>query len=136
VIELRPARELELGCLAALFTAAADVDVAHERIRSLRLDREPWQRDDDTLARLRALDPVPEAFLAEGGAAIVRQTAQAVSVVQIAGDTESTGKLLEALRGRGSVNVLNLPEDEPAAIALRELGGRAAVQQRELVLRF
>src|SRR3954453_13620616 len=34
------------------------VDDAHEVIRSKRLAREPWQRDDDTLARLLELEPV------------------------------------------------------------------------------
>jgi hypothetical protein len=59
-----------------------------------------------------------------------------VSVIQVAGDAVSTRELLAAQRALGSLNVLNLPGDEPAAEALRELGGRAAVSQRELVLRF
>ncbi len=112
------------------------VDEAHERIRTLRLAREPWQRDDETLARLREIDPPPHGFAAGDGAAIVRRTPQAVSVIQIAGDAASTGELLAAQRALGTLNVLNLPGDEPAADALRSLGGRTAVRQRELVLRF
>jgi GNAT superfamily N-acetyltransferase len=112
------------------------VDEAHAVIRSRRLAREPWQRDDETLARLQELEPAPQGFVSGDGAVIVRRTPQAVSVIQVAGDAASTGALLAAQRALGSLNVLNLPGDEPAAEALRTLGGRAAVSQRELVLRF
>jgi ribosomal protein S18 acetylase RimI-like enzyme len=112
------------------------VEAAHERIRSLRLATEPWQRDDGTLARLRQLEPAPEGFVSGDAALIVRRTPQAVSVIQIAGDAAATAELLTAQRALGAVNVLNLPGDEPATDALRALGGRAAVSQRELVLRF
>ena len=47
-------------------------------------------RDDETLARLREVDPAPQGFVAGDGAAIVRRTPQAVSVIQIAGDAAST----------------------------------------------
>jgi hypothetical protein len=48
----------------------------------------------------------------------VRPTPVAASVVQIAGDEPGTRVLLDTLRGEGSVNVLNLPDDDPAAAAL------------------
>jgi GNAT superfamily N-acetyltransferase len=115
---------------------AADtaLEAAHERIRSLRRAGEPWQRDDDTLARLEALEPPLRALGDYGGAAIVRPTPVAASVIQIGGDEAAARVLLETLRREGSVNVLNLPDDEPAADAFRSLGGRVAARQRELVL--
>ena len=112
------------------------VDEAHAVIRSRRPAREPWQRDDETLARLRELEPAPQGFVAGDGALIARRTPTAVSVIQVAGDAASTAALIGAQRRVSSLNLLNLPADEPAAEALRELGGRTAVQQRELVLRF
>jgi ribosomal protein S18 acetylase RimI-like enzyme len=111
-----------------------DVETAHERIRSLRRAGEPWQREDETLARLKAAEP-PLRALADGdGAAIVRPSPVAASVIQIAGDEPAARVLLETLRREGSVNVLNLPQDEPAADAFRALGARVAVRQREMAL--
>ena len=77
-------------------TVVRPVDEAHALISAKRLAREPWQRDDETLARLREVDPAPQGFAAGDGAAIVRRTPQAVSVIQIAGDAASTGELLVA----------------------------------------
>ncbi len=114
--------------------ADTEVEAAHERIRSLRRAEEPWQRDDRTLARLRSLEPPLRALGVDGGAAIVRPTPVAASVIQIGGDEAAARALLETLRREGSVNVLNLPDDEPAAGAFRALGGRVAVRQRELTL--
>jgi GNAT superfamily N-acetyltransferase len=121
---------------AAEEMAEAGFDEALRRIQSLRLAREPWQRDDETLARMRELEPAPQAYIAGDAALVVRRTPQAASVLQIAGDAAGTGQLLAAQRGSAALNVLNLPGDEPAADALRDLGGRIAVRQRELVLRF
>lgn len=114
--------------------ADTDVDAAHERIRSRRRADEPWQRDDGTLARLRPLEPPLRALGDYGGAAIVRPTPMALSVIQIGADEAAARVLMETLRREGSVNILNLPDDEPAAEAFRALGGRVAVRQRELAL--
>jgi ribosomal protein S18 acetylase RimI-like enzyme len=114
--------------------AETDVDAAHERIRSLHGADEPWQRDDETLARLRVLEPPLRALGDDGGAAIVRPTPMTLSVIQIGADEAAARVLLETLRREGSVNVLNLPADEPAAEAFRALGGRVAVRQREMAL--
>jgi GNAT superfamily N-acetyltransferase len=113
-----------------------DLDEAHARIRERRLAPEPWQRADETLAHARTLEPPPAGLIADGGAAVYRETPQAVSIVQIAGDERATEALLITLRARGAVNVLNLPDDEPAAAALRNLGGRVAARQREMALRL
>ena len=119
---------------AAGGAAETDLDAAHERIRTLRPAPEPWQRDDETLARLRGLDPPLRALGDYGGAAIVRPSPAALSVVQIGGDEAGARVVLETLRREGSVDVLNLPHDEPAAAAFRQLGARVAARQRELVL--
>lgn len=111
-----------------------DVDAAHDRVRSLRHAGEPWQRDDETLARLRSLAPALRALGSDGGAAIVRPTPGAASVVQIAGDEATARAVLGSLRRAGAVNVLNLPDNEPAAAAFRALGARIAVRQREMAL--
>ncbi len=114
--------------------ADTDLEAAHERIRSVRGADEPWQRDDETLARLRSLEPPLRALGDDGGAAIVRPTTVALSVIQIGADEPAARVLLETLRREGSVNALNLPDDEPAAQAFRALGGRVAVRQREMAL--
>ncbi|HEU5212711.1 MAG TPA: GNAT family N-acetyltransferase [Gaiellaceae bacterium] len=111
-----------------------DVDAAHDLVRVLRHAGEPWQRDDETLARLRSLEPPLRALGGDGGAAIVRPTPAAASVVQIAGDEATARAVLATLRREGSVNVLNLPDDEPAAEAFRAVGARIAVRQREMAL--
>lgn len=111
-----------------------DVGAAGDLVRSLRRAREPWQRDDETLARLRSLEPPLRALGGDGGAAIVRPTPAAASIVQIAGDETTARGVLETLRREGSVNILNLPDDEPAAAAFRALGARIAVRQREMAL--
>ena len=64
----------------------------------------------------------------------MRPTPAAASVVQIAGDEATARAVLDTLRREGSVNVLNLPDDEPAGEAFRALGGRIAVRQREMAL--
>jgi ribosomal protein S18 acetylase RimI-like enzyme len=112
------------------------VDEAGSVIRDLRRTADPWQRADETVERLRELDPAPRGLLAAGGACIYRDTPQAVSLLQIAGDQASAEALLSTLRGRGALNALNLPEDDPAAAAMRRLGGRVAARQREMRLRL
>lgn len=100
---------------------------AHARIRGLRTDREPWQRADGTLAH----HDDARGLLTAGGAAVYRRSGDNVQLVQLAGDAEP---LLRALRTLAPVGVLNLPEDDPAAAVLRELGGAVAVRQHEMLL--
>jgi ribosomal protein S18 acetylase RimI-like enzyme len=99
---------------------------ARARIRELRSGREPWQRADRTVenygdARGLELDE---------GAALFRG-ATAIQLLQIAGDAE---QLLRSLRRLGQVSVLNLPEEDPAANALRKLGAALVVRQHEMLL--
>jgi hypothetical protein len=59
----------------------------------------------------------------------------ALSVIQISAGRRRRAYCRNAAP-RGSVNVLNLPDDGPAARAFRALGGRVAVRQREMSLRL
>ena len=105
---------------------------AHAFIRERRSGREPWQRSDATVSRLTELEPGPQGVLEDGGAAIVRQGPGRVAIVQLAGDTRA---VLRAVRGLGeTVSLVNLPVDDPAATALRQLGGEVVVRQHELLL--
>ncbi len=100
---------------------------AHARIKELWAEREPWQRADGTLAH-----HADARGIATGeGAAVYRQAGGNVQLVQLAGDAEP---LLRALRTLGPVSVLNLPEDDPAAPVLRELGAAVVVRQHEMLL--
>jgi ribosomal protein S18 acetylase RimI-like enzyme len=109
----------------------ADAEQVHAWIRAHRRDREPWQRDDGTLAHLDDL----VGLEAEDAAAVVRVAGGRVSVQQIAGSDVALRELLAASRALGdSVHVLNLPAGHPAGAALRDLGGRIDVRQHEMAL--
>jgi hypothetical protein len=127
----RVTRELEVWSLAAGPGASSASEVpaaeAHERIRELREDREPWQRADGTLEHLDDL----RGLVTDGGAAVFRVTG-VVQLLQIAGGGNED--LLSALGAFGAVSVLNLPADDPVAGALRALGAAPAVRQREMLL--
>ncbi|HEY1565235.1 MAG TPA: GNAT family N-acetyltransferase [Gaiellaceae bacterium] len=105
----------------------ASAEDAHERIRELREGREPWQRADGTLAHYGDA----RGLVTDTGATVYRQSGENVQVVQIAGEPEP---LLRALRTLGPANVLNLPEGDPAAPVLRELGASVVVRQHEMLL--
>jgi ribosomal protein S18 acetylase RimI-like enzyme len=124
-------REVEVWSLSAEVPAGSAPDVpaaqAHARIRELRTGREPWQRADGTVAHF---DDV-RGLETDKGAALFRISG-VVQVQQIAGDDSE--ELLRTLRGHGTVSVLNLPADDPAADSLRALGASIAVRQREMVL--
>ena len=102
-------------------------DEAHARIRELRTERDPWQRADESLAHY----PDARGLATAAGAAVYRQSGENVSLIQIAGDAEP---LLRALRTFGAVTVLNLPENDPAAAVIEELGGTVRIRQHEMVL--
>ena len=105
----------------------ASPGVAHARIRELRVEREPWQRADETLAHYGDAG----GLLTEAGAAVYRRSGENVQLVQIAGEAEP---LLRALRILGPVSILNLPEGDPAASAFRTLGATMVVRQHEMLL--
>jgi ribosomal protein S18 acetylase RimI-like enzyme len=126
-------RGLEVWSLAGAPGPVRETDAAaaHAWVREHRTHREPWQRDDATLAHLDDL----RGLEADGGAAVVRAADGRVTVQQLAGDEAALRSLLAAARALGdSVSVLNLPEGHPAGPVLIELGGAVAVRQHELVL--
>jgi ribosomal protein S18 acetylase RimI-like enzyme len=103
---------------------------ANERIRATRRAPEPWQRDDETLLHYEDL----RGLTSETGAAVFRATQGRVVLMQFAGDDEAARATLDSLRALGPVSVFNVPEDDPIAAALRDLGGRVDLRQREMRL--
>ncbi len=126
-------RELEVWTLpgASGRVQKADAEPAHAWIREHRREREPWQRDDGTLANLDGL----VGLEADAGAAVVRVSGGRVSLIQFAGGDGSLHELIASARALGdSLHVLNLPAEHAAGAALRELGGRIDVRQLEMAL--
>jgi GNAT superfamily N-acetyltransferase len=108
-----------------------DWQAAHTRILELRTEREPWQRDDDTL---RHYDDM-RGLTAGTGAAVFRATPDGrVVLMQFAGDGDAARAILESLRTLGPVSVFNVPEEDPVLVALKDLGGSIALRQREMSL--
>jgi N-acetylglutamate synthase-like GNAT family acetyltransferase len=131
-------RQVEVWSLVQSSDAASaregDVDVAHTRILAERTAPEPWQRADETLAYLRTLEPGLLGLESGEGAAVIRSAGGQVQLVQIAASAADAKDLLRYAAAAGSVTVLNLPIDEPAAGALRRLGATRVVRQREMAL--
>jgi GNAT superfamily N-acetyltransferase len=105
---------------------------AHAFVREHRLEPAPWQRADETLARLDDLVGVA----LDGGAAVYRVAGGRVLFLQAAArDEHAAIALLRALRARGTaLIVLNLPETDVCAGALARLGARLDVRQHEMAL--
>jgi GNAT superfamily N-acetyltransferase len=105
--------------------AGREVPVAEVQAQ-LPEHHEPWQRAGGTLDHY---DDV-RGLATDSGAMLfcVRSTAQ---LQQYTGEPEP---LLRALRTFKDVQVLNLPADDPAAEALRALGGSVVVRQHEMLL--
>lgn len=133
-------RDVEVWTLDGEYERASPregpVDAALARIRDLRTEREPWQRHDATVERLRDLDPPPRAFLDHGGAAIFRASGAGVSLLQLAAESDVAAVgLVRAVRAEGaSLHAVNLTEGHPAARAIAALGGRVEFRQHELAL--
>jgi ribosomal protein S18 acetylase RimI-like enzyme len=128
-------RDLEVWSLPGGAGEAQEVDAAeaHAWIREHRVEREPWQRDDVSLAKVAEA----RGLRVDGAAAVVRVVGGRVSVVQLAGDEGSLTALLGGVRALGeAVSVLNLPAGHPAGAALAALGGTADVRQHEMLLRL
>ena len=110
-----------------------DVPVAdaHAVTKERRAVREPWQRDDGTIARLDGL----RGLAAGDGAAVVRVADGRVSLLQAAGDVDELRELVGAATSLGDAFIaLNVPPDHPVSPVLRELGGRIDVTQHEMTL--
>jgi hypothetical protein len=127
-------RWVEIGSLeTAPGEAPADEDweAAHERIRTARQAPEPWQRDDETLRHYDDLC----GMTMPTGAAVYRTTPDGrVVLLQFAGDERAAHEMLESLRTIGPVSLLNVPEGDATAGAVRALGGQIVLRQREQTL--
>ena len=86
----------------------ADAEPAHAWIREHRREREPWQRDDGTLANLDGL----VGLGADAGAALVRVSGGRVSLIQFAGGDGSLHELI-ASGGRSALELPALDSDGP-----------------------
>lgn len=129
----RLVRDLEVWSLAGGVGTAEELPAAeaHAWIRARRTEREPWQRDDASLAKIADA----RGLRVDGAAAVVRVAGGRVSVVQVAGDPEPLQQLLAGARSLGdTLGILNLPSGHPAGAALAVLGGRVDVRQHELLL--
>jgi hypothetical protein len=121
------AQDVEVWTLPAAQGGHAGREVpAAEAKAQLPERHEPWQRADGTLAHY---DDV-RGLVTDSGAMLfcVRSNAQ---LQQYTGEPEP---LLRALRTFGDGYVLNLPMDDPAAAALRALGGELVLRQHEMLL--
>lgn len=129
-------RELEVWSLGDLVAVSnylpAPVTTVHERIRSERSEREPWQRADETVANLEDV----EAIESDRGAVLFRRTGEQVSLLQgIAADASAARELLESLPAEATaLNLLNAPAGDPFSAAIASLGGTEAARQHEMVL--
>ena len=127
----RTVRDVEVWSLPAEDGLSESQEVAaaeaQSRIRELGNGREPWQRADETVENYGDV----RGLSTDGAAAVYRQPGEHVQVLQMAGDPEP---LLGSLRRLGTVSVLNLPVDDPAASALRSLGATVVVRQHEMLL--
>jgi GNAT superfamily N-acetyltransferase len=115
----------------------AAVDQAHTWIKANRPAREPWQRADETVEHTRARGLEIEALAVErdgvrAGAVLYRDT----NVLQLAArDDQAAAHLLAAVGARGDgLRFVNVPEGDPAAVALTLLRARLQLRQHEMRL--
>jgi ribosomal protein S18 acetylase RimI-like enzyme len=130
-------RELEIwtveGAGGASGARAVGLDEARETIARLRSGPEPWQRADETVARV----PDVRALAVEGGAALYRFAGGRASILQLAvdpaGSTQPARELLAAILADADAAAwVNVPAGDPALEAFRELGGRVTERQLEM----
>jgi hypothetical protein len=117
----------------------ADEGEAHAWIAAHRQEREPWQRADGTLDRLREAGAALRGLVLErsGGiaGALVCRDATAVSVLQIAAaDDEATGALLAAAADGRALHVTNAPAEARASRVLERRGATVIARQYEMRL--
>lgn len=106
---------------------------AHERVRSLRAAREPWQRADETIAHV--LDSGTLVGLAnEDGAAVVRSGSAIDSLDQLAAvNVDSAADLVAAALARcRPLRVANFPAGQEPTLALPRFADAPRLSQHEL----
>lgn len=143
-----PVRELLVWSLPPAGAASSALrkvtpDVARAWIVRNRRSREPWQRADEAVGSTRARGSAVCGLVIEDAgeiraAALVAERRDRVSVLQVAAlDAQAAAAaLLAAGGGIRSVHLANVPHDEPASIAMRELGARLVARQHEMLLRL
>jgi GNAT superfamily N-acetyltransferase len=135
-------RDLTVWSLpAAAGAGAREVDEreAHAWIAANREEREPWQRADGTLDRLREAGAALRGLVLERSgeiaAAAVCRDATAVSVLQLAAvDDEAADALLGAAANGRALHVTNAPADGRVSRALERRGASVIARQHEMRL--
>jgi len=117
----------------------ADEREAHAWIAAHREEREPWQRADGTLDRLREAGAALRGLVLERSGAIagalVCRDATVASVLQIAADDEeATGALLAAAANGRALHVTNAPAEGRASRVLERRGATVIARQHEMRL--
>ena len=130
-------RELEIWSLDGLVVQKHNVrpvpvEQAQARIRAERTQREPWQREDASVANYEGV----EALESDRGAILFRRTGERVSLLQgVAADEGASRELLLALPEQAaSLHWLNSPAGDPFNAAIRALGGTQQWRQHEMLL--
>lgn len=117
-----------------------DVDAAHAWIAGHRGGREPWQRADASIVRMRERGaPLTGVAVQRGdaiaGAAICITDDVTVRVMQIAAvDRAAARDLVVAAAGGLTLRLANVPDDDVFAQVLRKLGAGLTVAQDEMRL--
>ncbi len=135
-------RDLGVWSLPAAGGAGArEVDErdAHDWIAAHREEREPWQRADGTLDRLREAGAALRGLLLERSGeiagAVVCRDATAVSVLQLAAvDDEAADALLGAAANGRPLHVTNAPADGRVSRVLERRGASVIARQHEMRL--
>jgi GNAT superfamily N-acetyltransferase len=109
------------------------VAAVHDRIRSERTWREPWQRADASVANQDGVEAVETA----DAAALYRRSGDRLTLLQVAAaNEESAIELIRSLPQAASLTWLNGPEGDIVNAALAALGGTLAHRQHEMSLRL
>jgi ribosomal protein S18 acetylase RimI-like enzyme len=117
-----------------------DVDAAHAWIAAHRTGREPWQRADVSIVRMRERDLPLRAVAVQrsdgiAAAAICKSGGETVSVIQLAAlDREAARDLIISAAGDLTLRVSNIPSDDMFSGVLRRLGASLATTQHEMRL--
>jgi ribosomal protein S18 acetylase RimI-like enzyme len=130
-------RELEVWSLELLVAQnhqarPVPVEQAQARIRAARTHREPWQREDASIANYEGV----EARASDRGAILFRRTGDRISLLQgVAPAEDAARELLLALPEEATtLHWLNGPAGDPFNDAIGSLGGTQAWRQHEMLL--